>query len=83
MDYPLADGGIGSPKDIMDFDSTEIGYGVFFSPASGQFGSDKPMDEVIRDGAYWEFTPDEAGHLHVLLSHPPRDAGRIRGSEVN
>ncbi|MDQ3964729.1 MAG: hypothetical protein M3277_12595 [Actinomycetota bacterium] len=61
LDYPIADGGIGSPKDVMDFDSTEIGYGLFFSPASGQFGSEKPIDETIRDGAYWEFTPTEPG----------------------
>ena len=38
LDYPIADGGSGNPKDNMDFDSTEIGYGVFFSPASGQIG---------------------------------------------
>ena len=61
LDYPIADGGIGSPKDVMDFDSTEIGYGVFFSPASGQFGSEKSFDEALRDGAYWEFTPTETG----------------------
>lgn len=61
MDYPLADGGIGDPKDVMDFDSTEVGYGVFFSPASGQFGSDKPVDEAVRDGLYWEFIPTDPG----------------------
>ena len=63
LDYPLADGGNGSPKDLMDFDSTEIGYGVFFSPASGQLGDeeDKPTEEALRDGIYWEFTPNRTG----------------------
>jgi hypothetical protein len=55
LDYPLADGGNGSTNDHMDFDSTEIGYGVFFSPASGQLGDeeDKSTEEALRDGAYW------------------------------
>jgi plastocyanin len=62
LDYPLADGGIGSPKDFMDFDSTEIGYGVFFSPASGQLGDeDKSTEEALQDGLYWEFTPTRTG----------------------
>ena len=62
LDYPLADGGNGNPNDVMDFDSTEIGYGLFFSPASGQVGDDdKPMEEAIRDGLYWEFTPNRTG----------------------
>ena len=63
LDYPLADGGNGNPNDVMDFDSAEIGYGVFFSPASGQLGDheDKPTDEAIRDGMYWEFTPERTG----------------------
>jgi plastocyanin len=62
LDYPIADGGVGSPKDVMDFDSTEIGYGVFFSPASGQLGDeDKSTEEALRDGMYWTFTPKETG----------------------
>ncbi|MGH2754084.1 MAG: cupredoxin domain-containing protein [Actinomycetota bacterium] len=79
MDYPLADGGIGSPKDVMDFDSTEIGYGVFFSPASGQFGSDKPFDEAIRDGAYWEFTPTKPGiyTFYCRIHHSMRGAFEV------
>ena len=62
LDYPLANGGNGSPNDLMDFDSTEIGYGVFFSPASGVLmDEDKSMEEAIRDGMYWEFTPSRTG----------------------
>jgi plastocyanin len=62
LDYPLADGGIGSPTDFMDFDSTEIGYGVFFSPASGQLGDeDKSTEEALQDGLFWEFTPTRTG----------------------
>jgi plastocyanin len=62
LDYPLADGGIGSPTDFMDFDSTEIGYGVFFSPASGQLGDeDKSTEEALQDGLFWQFTPTRTG----------------------
>jgi plastocyanin len=62
LDYPLADGGNGKPNDVMDFDSTEIGYGLFFSPASGQVGDeDKATDEAVRDGLFWEFTPKRTG----------------------
>ncbi len=62
LDYPIADGGTGSTKDKMDFDSTEIGYGVFFSPASGQLGDDdKSTEEALRDGAYWDFKPSRTG----------------------
>jgi plastocyanin len=61
LDYPLADGGSGRPNDPMDFDSGEIGYGVFFSPASGQFGGHKSEEEALRDGAYWDFTPTRTG----------------------
>lgn len=62
LDYPIADGGNGSPKDVMDFDSSEIGYGVFFSPASGQLGDDdKSTEQALRDGLYWTFTPKRTG----------------------
>lgn len=62
LDYPIADGGIGSPKDVMDFDSSEIGYGLFFSPASGQLGDeDKSTEEALRDGLYWTFKPTRTG----------------------
>jgi plastocyanin len=61
IDYPLASGGFGKPSDKMDFDSGQIGYGVFFSPASGQIGGHKPWDEQISDGAFWDFTPTKTG----------------------
>ena len=62
MDYPMADGGTGRPNDVMDFDSSEIGYGTFFEPASGQFPpNNKSLDQTIRDGLYWEFTPTRTG----------------------
>ncbi|MGH2729226.1 MAG: cupredoxin domain-containing protein, partial [Actinomycetota bacterium] len=79
LDYPIADGGTGSPTDKMDFDSTEIGYGVFFSPASGQIGSEnKSMDETIRDGAYWEFTPTRTGTYSFFCRIHPSMRGAIR-----
>jgi plastocyanin len=80
LDYPIADGGIGSPKDVMDFDSTEIGYGLFFSPASGQIGdADKPTDEALRDGLYWEFTPTETGiyTFYCRIHHSMRGAIQV------
>ena len=62
MDYPYADGGRGSPKDVMDFDSSEIGYGTFLEPASGQIPpSGKSWEQTVRDGLYWEFTPTKTG----------------------
>jgi plastocyanin len=77
LDYPIADGGTGSPKDAMDFDSTEIGYGVFFSPASGQLGDeDKSTDEALQDGLYWTFTPTETGTytFYCRIHHGMRGA---------
>jgi hypothetical protein len=63
MAYPMADGGTGDPNDAMDFDSSEIGYGTFFEPASGQIGGDngKTEEQTIRDGLYSEFTPTQTG----------------------
>jgi hypothetical protein len=62
MDYPAADGGRGDPDDVMDFDSSEIGWGTFLEPASAQIPpNNKSWDQTIRDAAYWEFTPTEEG----------------------
>ena len=61
MAYPMADGGTGSPDDVMDFDSNEIGYGTPFEPASGQIGGEKSEDQTLRDGLYSEFTPTQTG----------------------
>jgi hypothetical protein len=69
--FPIANGGAG-PGDRMDFDSTEIGYGLFFSPASGQLASpNKSTGEALRDGLYWEFTPTETGTYALFCRiHP-------------
>lgn len=81
LDYPLADGGNGSPNDIMDFDSAEIGYGVFFSPASGQLGDheDKPTDEALRDGLFWTFKPNRTGTYSFFcrIHHGMRGAIKV------
>jgi plastocyanin len=64
----------------MDFDSSEIGYGVFFSPASGQLGDeDKPMDEAARDGLYWEFKPTKPGvyTFYCRIHHAMRGAFEV------
>jgi plastocyanin len=78
LDYPIADGGSGSRKDTMDFDSAEIGYGVFFSPASGQIMGHKSMDEAVRDGAYWEFTPTRTGVYTFYCRIHPAMRGAIK-----
>jgi plastocyanin len=78
LDYPTPDGSRG-PGDKMDFDSTEIGYGLFFSPASGQIGDeDKPTDEAVRDGLYWEFTPTRPGTYPFFCRIHPSMRGVIR-----
>jgi hypothetical protein len=68
--FPLANGG--GLQDPMDFDSTEIGYGLFFSPASGQLGSpNKTTDDALKDGLYWEFTPTQTGTYSLFCRiHP-------------
>lgn len=82
LDYPIADGGNGSPKDVMDFDSSEIGYGLFFSPASGQLGDeDKDTEDAARDGLYWEFTPKRKGvyTFYCRIHHSMRGAIKVVG----
>ena len=61
LDYPIADGGTG-PNDHMDFDSTEIGYGLSFSPAAGRVDKDyRDPEGLVRKGLYYEFTPNQTG----------------------
>ena len=62
MDYPMADGGNGKPNDVMDFDSSEVGWGTIFEPASAQIPpNNKSADKNLRDAVYWEFTPTRTG----------------------
>jgi plastocyanin len=61
----------------MDFDSTEVGYGIFISPASGRIGADKPLDEAIRDGLYWDFTPKNTGTYTFFCRVHPSMRGAI------
>ena len=67
LNYPSANGGKG-PDDLMDFDSTEIGYGLFVSPASSQISPsgpnrpfNKPPREFVEDGLFYDFTPTALG----------------------
>jgi plastocyanin len=63
----------------MDFDSTEIGYGLFFSPASGQLGDeDKSTEETIQDGLYWDFKPTKPGDYTFFCRIHPSMRGAIR-----
>jgi plastocyanin len=69
LDYPLADGEAGP----MDFESMDIGWGVFFTPAKGQVGGDtgKSYDQTLRDGAYWTYTPTKTGvYTFFCRIHP-------------
>lgn len=71
VDYPAADGGNGKVNDFMDFDSTQVGYGLPWDQQSGQFGGSKSFDEALRDGAYWEFTPTRTGvYTFFCRIHP-------------
>jgi plastocyanin len=68
LDYPLANQGPGP----MNFDSMNIGYGLFFTPAKGQFGSNnKSFEQNLRDGVYWTFTPSQTGtYTFFCRIHP-------------
>ena len=71
VDYPVPNGGNGRVDDVMDFDSTQIGYGLPWDQGSGQFGGDKPVFEAVQDGAYWEFTPTRVGtYTFFCRVHP-------------
>lgn len=78
LDYPTANGSTG-PNDAMDFDSSEIGYGVFFSPASGQLGDeDKSTEEAAQDGLFWTFKPKETGVYAFYCRVHPSMRGAIK-----
>jgi hypothetical protein len=70
LDYPRAYGA--GDRNGADFDSTEIGYGLFFSPASGQlFGDNKSTDKALQDGLYATFTPHVTGtYTFYCRIHP-------------
>jgi plastocyanin len=70
LDYPTAYG-VGQNAGA-DFDSTEIGYGLFFSPASGQIGGqNKSFGQALKDGLYATFTPSVPGtYTFYCRIHP-------------
>jgi hypothetical protein len=72
VNYPIADGGTGKRTDRMDFDSSEIGYGLLFEPAKSQIGGSDPYDDQwVRDGLYWEFKPNRTGtYAFYCRVHP-------------
>ena len=62
VNYPLANGGLGTPRDSMDFDSSEIGFGLMWEPAKSQIGgNDDYDDQFVKDALYWEFKPKRTG----------------------
>jgi plastocyanin len=80
LDYPTANGSAAT-DDVMDFDSTQIGYGMFYSPASGQIGGHKDWDEVARDGLYWDFTPARPGTYTFWCRIHPSMRGAVKAIE--
>lgn len=79
----MSDGGTGKPNHVMDFDSSEIGYGTIFGPASGQLPPmNQSVDHTVCDGLYWEFPPDPEGDVHVLLPDPQEHARGLQGRGV-
>jgi len=57
VNYPVADGGGGTPTASTDFESMETGYGLFWEPPKSQLGGNDPYNmQWVGDGAYWDFT---------------------------
>jgi len=56
----------------MDFESMDIGWGVFFSPAKGQFGFDPSgWPEAANHGSRWAFRPTRTGtYTFFCRIHP-------------
>jgi plastocyanin len=62
INYPVADGGNGSPHDPMNFESMEVGYGVLFDPTKSQLGGSSPYDQQwLQNGLVWSFRPTRDG----------------------
>lgn len=70
LDYPTASGT--GDKNAADFDTSETGYGLFFSPASGQLlGQNKSVPQALKDGLYATFTPPVPGlYTFYCRIHP-------------
>lgn len=79
---PLAGSGSGDPADVMDFDSGEIGYGLFFQSAKGQVGWDPPSGEAVRAGAVYELTPTAAGTYTFFCRIHPWMRGVFEATET-
>ena len=58
--YPLAAGGRGS-GDLMDFDSTEIGFGPSFTSARAQVPGTGFPDQTAEQATEYTFTPTRTG----------------------
>jgi hypothetical protein len=64
INYPIANGGNGTAGDPMDFESMEIGYGLFWEPSKSQVGPEgyqRPNQKWVENGLFWDFTPAETG----------------------
>jgi hypothetical protein len=69
--YPLAGGGRGTPDDVMDFDSTELGFGMSSSPARGQIPGAGFPDQTVQQATSYSFTPTRTGTFQFFCRvHP-------------
>ena len=62
----------------MNFDSSEIGYGLFFTPAKGQIWWGQPIEQSVYNGASWSFTPTKPGVYTFFCRMHPFMRGVIR-----
>jgi hypothetical protein len=69
--YPLADGGRPTGDDLMDFDSTELGFGMSFSSARGQVPGVGFPTETLQQATSFSFTPSRTGTFQFFCRvHP-------------
>jgi hypothetical protein len=69
--YPLAAGGRGTRDDLMDFDSTELGFGMSSSPARGQIPGVGFPDHTVQQATSYSFTPTRTGTFQFFCRvHP-------------
>lgn len=89
--FAMADGGSGDPGDAMNFDSSQIGYGLPQDgakarlvperfPASFAEGSQmvQKIPATVRAGMVWEFTPTVPGTYTFFCRNHPDMRGIIK-----
>jgi len=75
--YPLASGGRGTADDLMDFDSTELGFGLPWSSARGQIPGESFPAETAQQATTWSFTPTRTGQYQFFCRIHPAMRGVV------